>query len=288
MTNQLKKSLFAAVANISKDRKRLCSVIKKIVDEIGSFRDAVKDIIAVCPKLSEKEIFTAYNIAQGNLMSETWQLNRYEVVKFLAENVDLDQQVDMFTNGVMVASPAHPEGHLVRLFDLKHCQIRYAWNFKKRRLFTDEERLEFAKTVFTGVPKGAKASVVDHVEGSISVTTRGNHKTMLISGSWMAIDIAKSAIKNKMKLRHFTSHKNPKDYYKDVIEVLKEDDDTFKVCPKDLDSSNFKTDTFGNAVLVLEHPMHFLASEIDLVLINLFALQLKKELGRQLQTIDKI
>lgn len=289
MTKKLQATLKKAVDNLQNDRSKLCPIIKDIVDEIGNLREATAAIIDVEPRLSEKEIFTAYHVAIKKLIPQAWQISRFEVVKFLAKSASLKQQQAMLRNGVLVASRAHPEGHLVRLFDLKNCQIKYAWNYRLGRLFTDEERVSFARQVFTGVPATVRARVLDTVEGSIAVSSYSdNHKTLTITGSVIAKDLAKSAFGNKIKLRHFINHKNLKDYYKDVVKVLKEDDNTFKVCPRDIGPQNFAMDRFGNAVLVLEHGMTFVASEIDLLLVNLFALQLKKELAREITAIDKL
>ena len=137
-------SLRTRVDNMEKNYDQFVDTIEKIVDSYKSFKEASAAILEYEPRLTAKDVFVAYSIAKGWLIPQGRNIIAFDTIKFLVTQAPIKQQEKMLKAGVLVCSRKHPEGHLVSLYELKHCQIRYAWNYQKSRPMTKQERIEFS------------------------------------------------------------------------------------------------------------------------------------------------
>ena len=182
-------SLKSSVDNIEKNYNQFVDLIVKIADSYKSFKEAVTAILENENRLTYKDVYVAYNIGKRKLIPQAKSIVAFGTVKFLCEEAPIKQQEKMLKAGVLVCSRKHPAGHLVSLYELKHCQIRYAWNYQKSRPMTKSERLEFSRQEFAPtLPEIEikKPVTSGKLTGKVSKNPDGTYS---FTGSFLAGDI---------------------------------------------------------------------------------------------------
>ena len=182
-------SLKSSVDNIEKNYNQFVDLIVKIADSYKSFKEAVTAILENENRLTYKDVYVAYNIGKRKLIPQAKSIVAFGTVKFLCEEAPIKQQEKMLKAGVLVCSRKHPAGHLVSLYELKHCQIRYAWNYQKSRPMTKSERIEFSRQEFASpLPEIEikKPVTSGKLTGKVSKNPDGTYS---FTGSFLAGDI---------------------------------------------------------------------------------------------------
>ena len=183
-------SLRTRVDNMEKNYDQFVDTIEKIVDSYKSFKEASAAILEYEPRLTAKDVFVAYSIAKGWLIPQGRNIIAFDTIKFLVTQAPIKQQEKMLKAGVLVCSRKHPEGHLVSLYELKHCQIRYAWNYQKSRPMTKQERIEFSRQEFTAaVPSIEIKKPKTPGRKPTGVVKKNADGTYSFTGSFLAGDI---------------------------------------------------------------------------------------------------